>query len=137
MATFEAHLGRWLPNSARVLEVGAGSGALARRLGDAGHDVVAIDPDPSPGSGVQPMPVEQFTTDRPFDAVVCQRALHHVNDLEQALEAITAALVEDGTLLLHEFCWDLLDEPTGGWLHQQSRRLGLDVAADPAEFTGR
>lgn len=39
-----------------------------------------------------------------------------------------------GLVVAEEFCWDLLDDTTGRWLHHHSRRLGLDVADDPEEF---
>lgn len=50
------------------------------------------------------------------------RPLHHVDDLDRALGAIAAALAGGEILWLHEFSWELLDEPTGGWLHHHSRQ---------------
>jgi predicted RNA methylase len=38
----------------RLLEIGAGDGALARALADAGYEVLAIDPDPT-GAQVRPV----------------------------------------------------------------------------------
>ena len=67
---------------ARVLEIGAGRGEMARALIDAGYEVTAIDPAAEPGTQVQP--VALIDADGVFDAAVavacrlcrgaCQRA---------------------------------------------------------------
>ena len=70
------------PPPARVLEVGAGEGDLARALRAAGHDVAAIDPDPR-GDGVRGVALHEL--DEPagaFDAAVAIVSLHHVEPLE-------------------------------------------------------
>src|SRR5919202_5559733 len=60
----------------RVLEVGCGSGELARALADAGHDVTAIDPEAPEGPLFRRVTLEAFDDPRPFDAVVASRSLH-------------------------------------------------------------
>jgi hypothetical protein len=47
------------------------------------------------------------------------------------------ALVDDGLLLLHEFCWDRLDERTGRWLHHHLQRVGHHDDEDATSFLGR
>jgi 2-polyprenyl-3-methyl-5-hydroxy-6-metoxy-1,4-benzoquinol methylase len=52
----------------RLLEIGAGDGALARALADAGYEVLAIDPEPT---GAEVRPVALHELDEPpasFDA---------------------------------------------------------------------
>lgn len=126
--TFSTFLERWLPHhSARVLEVGAGAGDLTAELIARGHRVVAVDPDAPDGSAIRRVPIEEFRDDGTFDVVVAKRSLHHVGDLDRAFSAIIQALEDGGLLLLHEFCWDLLDESTARWLHEHLDRLNLEV----------
>jgi len=59
---------------ARVLEIGAGRGEMARALIDAGYEVTAIDPAAEPGTQVQP--VALIDADGVFDAAVAVVSLH-------------------------------------------------------------
>jgi SAM-dependent methyltransferase len=107
-----------------VLEVGCGEGALARALGGAGYDVSAIDPAAPPGAIFRRLKLEDLDArDGPFDAVVASRSLHHVADLEVALDRIVALLVPDCRLVLDEFAWDRLDVATADWYYGQIRAL--------------
>ena len=96
----------------RVLEVGCGEGRAALALAAAGHDVTAIDPVAPDGSIFQRVTLEEFAAADPFDAVVASRSLHHVPDLDFALEKI-ARLAP--LLIVEEFAWDRLDERTASW----------------------
>jgi SAM-dependent methyltransferase len=44
--------------------------------------------------------------------VVASFSLHHVHDLDAALEKLGRLLAPQGVLILDEFGWDLLDEQT-------------------------
>jgi SAM-dependent methyltransferase len=111
------------PAPARVLEVGCGRGELASALASAGYDVTAIDPEAPEGAIFRRVTLEDFEDDDPFDAVVASRSLHHIGDLRRA----TQKIAELGPLLvLEEFAWDRLDEPTADWWLAQRR-----VVADP------
>src|SRR5688500_2513925 len=68
------------PTPARVLEVGCGSGDLARELSAAGYDVLAIDPEAPEGPIFRRSTIEELDERSPFDAVVASRSLHHVGD---------------------------------------------------------
>lgn len=133
MERFSSFVQRWLPPQARVLEVGAGAGRLTAALSEAGHAVHPIDARPPGGSLAEPVEIERFRGGG-FDAVVAERSLHHVDDLDLAFARIADALTDGGLLLLQEVCWDLLDEPTGRWLHEHAARLGLAAADDPYGF---
>ena len=96
----------------RVLEVGCGQGRLALALAAGGHDVTAIDPVAPEGPIFQRVTLDEFESADPFDAVVAGRSLHHLPDLDGALEKI-AQLAP--LLIVEEFAWDRLDERTAAW----------------------
>ena len=103
------------PPPARVLEVGCGSGDLARALADRGYDVTAIDPEAPVGDIFRTTSLEDFDDVGPFDAVIAVRSLHHVHDLEGGLDKIHDLLAEGGVLILDEFAWDQMDRRTADW----------------------
>jgi len=78
---------------------------------------------------------EEVDDDGPFDAVVASMSLHHVHDLGAALDRIAGLLGRGGLLLLDEFAFDRLDEPTADWYHGQLRALaaarGREVPPSP------
>lgn len=117
-----------LPPHARVLEIGAGEGELAQRLADAGHDVVAIDPTVRSTFPVQQTTFEAF--DAPpesFDAIVSQLVLHHVEDLDAAMEKAARLLRPGGLLAIDDYGWERSDDPAfradRGDLHTSERML--------------
>jgi SAM-dependent methyltransferase len=119
----------WVPSQlppppARVLEVGCGRGELARLLDDAGYGVTAIDPAAPSGPLFRPLKLEDMDEDERFDAIVAVRSLHHVADLELALDKAVALLEPGGCLVLDEFAWDRLDLATAQWFHQQRGERG-------------
>jgi SAM-dependent methyltransferase len=109
-----------LPPSGRVLEVGCGSGDLARALDAAGNDVLAIDPEAPEGEIFRRVTLEQLDEPGPFDAVVASRSLHHIHDLAAALDKIGRLAP---LLVLNEFAWDRMDERTAQWFDGQRRVL--------------
>jgi SAM-dependent methyltransferase len=84
-----------LPAGGRVLEVGAGCGALAVRLQEAGFDVVPTDLEP-PHEWIHRLDLDnpEWTDDTrgPFDVVVCVETLEHVENPRQVLRSIRALL---------------------------------------------
>ena len=105
----------------RVLEVGCGrEGGVAPALADAGYDVLAIDPEAPEGRLYRRTTVEELDDPGPFDAVVAGRVLHHVDPLGPALDKL-AGLAP--LLLVDEFAWNHMDEPTVDWYESQHRLL--------------
>ena len=102
------------PPPARVLEVGAGDGALAGILTAAGYDVTAIDP-----AGEAPvLPVSLADLDAPprsFDAAVAMVSLHHVMPLEASLRRLSEVLRHGARLVIDEFDVAQLDERASAW----------------------
>jgi SAM-dependent methyltransferase len=101
---------------ARVLEVGCGEGELARALARAGHFVTAIDPRAPEGHIFQRVRLEEFSDPGPFDYVVASLSLHHIVDLERALDKVVDLLRTGGTLVVVEFAWDRFDRATVEWV---------------------
>jgi SAM-dependent methyltransferase len=116
-----------LPSSpARVLEVGAGGGELARILVADGHDVIAVDPEAPDGPPFRRERVEEHDG-AGYDVVVAARSLHHVDDLD----AVVAKLARIGRrLVLAEFAWERIDPATGAWLDE--RRAALPDSGRPS-----
>jgi SAM-dependent methyltransferase len=112
------------PAPARVLEVGCGNGDLARALGEAGYDVVAIDPAAPDGPIFRRIKLEDLEEDERFDAVVAARVFHHMGEnLEPNLERVARALEGGGPLVVEEFGPDRLDAATADWYEGQRRIL--------------
>jgi 2-polyprenyl-3-methyl-5-hydroxy-6-metoxy-1,4-benzoquinol methylase len=97
----------------RVLEVGCGrEGGVAPALAAAGYDVLAIDPHAPEGPIYRQVTLEELDDPGPFDAVVAGRVLHHINPLASALDKLVALAP---LLILDEFAWNHMDEPTIDW----------------------
>jgi SAM-dependent methyltransferase len=112
---------------ARVLEVGCGSGSLARALAAVDYRLVAIDPRAPVGDIFESVTLEEFSGTGPFDAVVANRALHHIPSLRGALDKIARLLAAGGLLIVHEHAWERMDEPTARWYLE--RRGAFDPTA--------
>jgi SAM-dependent methyltransferase len=105
----------------RVLEVGCGyEGGVAPALAAAGYDVLAIDPDAPAGPLYKRVTLEELDDPGPFDAVVAGRVLHHVDPLGPALDKLLALAPQ---LVLDEFAWNHMDEPTIDWYEAQHKVL--------------
>jgi SAM-dependent methyltransferase len=122
------------PVPARVLEVGAGDGELARALRTSGYEVTAIDPK-SESPDVEPVALADLP--RPphrFGAAVAVVSLHHVEPLESSIERLAAVSAPGAPLLLDEFDASALDERAAAWWLEQRRARGADETEAPAEL---
>jgi SAM-dependent methyltransferase len=117
------------PAPARVLEVGCGSGELARILASAGHRVLAIDPEAPEGAIFRRVRLEDLDDPGPFDAVVASWSLHHVHDLAAGLDRVRRLLGLDGRFVLDDFGWELVDLPTAAWLAEQEQTTPEELLA--------
>jgi SAM-dependent methyltransferase len=106
---------------ARVLEVGAGAGSLARALRAVGYDVLAIDPG-SDDSGVRAVALADL--DEPaasFAAAVAVVSLHHVDPLEESCRRLGEVVEPGGTIVVDEFDVGAFDlGPATWWLEQRA-----------------
>jgi len=122
------------PAPARILEIGAGEGELARRLRAAGYDVTAIDPR-STSSDVAPVALDALPQPpEPYDAAVAVVSLHHVDPLEASVERLAAVLSPGAPLLLDEFDVSALDERAAEWWLEQRRERGAEETESPGEL---
>jgi SAM-dependent methyltransferase len=120
------------PAPARVLEVGAGDGALAAALAGAGYDVVALDP--AGGDGVLALPLHELDApDASFDAAVAIVSLHHVQPLARSCRRLGDVLKPGAPLIVDEFDVDRLDERAAAWWLAQRRAIGSPRDETPAE----
>ena len=108
---------------ARVLEVGCGSGQLALALAEHGFDVVAVDPQAPDGPTFRKVALEDFIDEQGFDAVVASLSLHHIHDLEGALDTIASLLPPRGPLVVQEWASERLTGATARWWYEQRRAL--------------
>jgi len=125
--------------SLRLLEVGAGSGELARALMDAGHSVVAVDASTEAVARARELGVDARHADwhdfddGTFDAILFTRSLHHIDRLQQAIDRCWPMLTQDGRVLLEEVSFADVDPPTVQWLTTSLRELAargvIDVPA--------
>ena len=88
----------------KALDVATGAGHVARRLGEAGCDVVTVDPAP----GMQPDVVSRAEdlpfADDSFDVVVCRIAAHHFPYIERAVAEM--ARVSRRLLVIDDLLFD-------------------------------
>ena len=119
---------------ARVLEVGAGDGELARELRGAGYDVVAIDPGGAAEGVRQVALLDLDEPDGSFDAAVAVVSLHHVEPLGPSCERLARLVRSGGVLAVDELDVERLDERATAYWTAQRRAAGLDAPEDPAQM---
>jgi ubiquinone/menaquinone biosynthesis C-methylase UbiE len=143
-----------LPHPAQqILEIGCGNGYLTLELARDGHEVIGIDlspeiievaersraahPDP-PGFGSLRYICTDVNTwragDASFDAVIFNRSLHHLSELEQTIAKVKRLLKPGGRIICQDYAYDRFDEQTACWLYQMQRLLFLSehYVSDPA-----
>lgn len=92
--------------SARILEIGAGTGDQAQQLSALGHDVVAIDIEASTYRNNQVFPVMDYDgvalpfPSASFDVIYSSNVLEHVADLD-AMLGETARVLKPGGYAVH------------------------------------
>jgi SAM-dependent methyltransferase len=104
---------------AAVLEVGCGSGALTRALWARGYDALGIDPDAPLGGQFVRTTLEEFRPPTEFDAGVAVRSLHHLHDIDRALDNLRSAIKPGGRLVIFEFAIENVDASAERWLDRR------------------
>jgi hypothetical protein len=85
---------------------------------------LAIDPRAPEGPIFRRTTLEALRDEGPFDAALASLALHHVDDLDVALDKLHSLLRRDAPLVVRDFAWDLVDEPTARWDYDRLGREG-------------
>ena len=100
----------WSAGATTALDVGTGGGHVARRLREAGLQVVTTDPAPGMQPDVVSRGEELPFADGSFDVVVSRLAAHHFEDVAAALHEM--ARVARGTVIVvdNTFAGDALEE---------------------------
>jgi SAM-dependent methyltransferase len=122
------------PPPARVLEVGAGDGALACALAAAGYDVAAIDPKSDSPRVDRVALADLPDPPAPFDAAVAVVSLHHVEPLDASVERLAGVLAPGAPLLLDALDISALDEAAALWWLEQRAARGEPEPETPAEL---
>jgi SAM-dependent methyltransferase len=115
----------------RVLEIGCGAGELALTLRAEGCNLIAIDPDAPEGPPFRKTTLEAFSDPQPFACVIAMRVLHHIHDLDGAVNKIAGMLVPGGPLILEDFGWNLMDDRTLAWYFERQQALGRGPRGSP------
>jgi SAM-dependent methyltransferase len=124
------------PPPARVLEIGAGDGSLARALREAGYDVTAVDPMAEPDSGVEPIPLHAVDAPpRHFDAAAAVVSLHHVVPLGESLRRLSEVMRHGARLVVDEMDLDAYDARAAVWWlgHSKLDKQPQDMLAELQE----
>jgi SAM-dependent methyltransferase len=104
------------PAPASVLEVGCGPlGGFVPALLDAGYEAVGVDPEAPDGPDYRRTEFERYEPPRRVDCVVASLSMHHVADLDAALDRLEALLAPGGVLVVIEWAWERFDEATARW----------------------
>lgn len=99
-----------------VLEVGCGPiGGFVPALLASGREAVGVDPLAPDGPPYRRTTVEELAADGSFGAVVACASLHHVQDLAALADRLAALLAPGGRVVVVEWAWERIDEPTARW----------------------
>ena len=110
---------------ARVLEIGAGAGRLARALRAAGYDVVAIDPRSNGDDEVRAVALAELAEPAgSFAAAVAVVSLHHVDPLEESCRRLGELVEPGGRLVVDEFDVGAFDLGAASWWLEQRAAIG-------------
>jgi SAM-dependent methyltransferase len=122
-------LAQLAPPPLRILDVGCGTGKVARGLQARGYDVVAIDQSAELVQQTRALGVEARVAawpsfaDSPFDVVLFARSLHHIQPLAEAVSHAHRLLVPSGLVIVDDFAWTEIDPITAEWFYGAVRLL--------------
>ncbi len=89
----------WAAGARTALDVGSGGGHVARRLCEAGLEVVTVDPAPGMQADVRAFAENLPFADASFDVVACRAAVHHFADIAAGVREL-ARVAADRVLVV-------------------------------------
>lgn len=89
----------WAAGARTALDVGSGGGHVARRLREAGLEVVSVDPAPGMQADVQAFAEDLPFADGSFDVVATRAAVHHFADVAAGVREL-ARVAADRVLVV-------------------------------------
>ncbi len=89
----------WAARAATALDVATGGGHVARRLREAGLDVITCDPAPGMQADVVCHAEHLPFADASFDVVTCRTAAHHFADVRESMREM-ARVARDRVLIV-------------------------------------
>lgn len=100
----------------RALEIGCGNlGGFVPYLRGDGYDAIGVDPDAPDGPAFHQVEFESYDVTQPVDVVIACTSLHHVDDLDLAVDRIVATLEPEGLFIVVEWAIEAFDEATARW----------------------
>jgi SAM-dependent methyltransferase len=82
----------------------------------AGYAAVGVDPHAPAGAAYRQVAFETYEPPSTVDAVVSVQALHHLTDLQAAVERMDGMLAPGAVVVIVEWAWERIDEATARWL---------------------
>ncbi len=123
----------------RILEVGCGSGELAKQLHSLGHEVIAIDSSEKTVEDARRLGIDARVADFPdfeedrFDVILFTRSLHHISPLTPALDQARHLIRPSGLLVVEDFAYSDTNEYTAAWFYRVLKLLEACGILLPAE----
>jgi len=130
-----------LPDRARILEVGCGTGQLTTTFADAGFEIVAVEPGPDlaaharantekyPNVQLEVSMLEDYENDTPFDLVLAAQSFHLV-DRARRFEIAASKLKPSGSLAIVYNFRTRGDSPSHDAMREAYLRFCPDLPTD-------
>jgi SAM-dependent methyltransferase len=100
----------WAAGAGSALDVGSGGGHVARRLREAGIQVVSVDPAPGMQADVQASAEDLPFADGSFDVVACRVAAHHFADVGAAVREMARVAADRVLVVDNLFMGETVEE---------------------------
>ena len=100
----------WASGARTALDVATGGGHVARRLREAGIEVVSCDPAPGMRPDVVCRAEDLPFADSSFDAVVTRVAAHHFDDVGRAVSEMARVSARDVLIVDNSYMGDAIEE---------------------------
>jgi len=123
----------------RILEVGCGSGAVAKQIQNLGYEIIALDSSVKAIDAAKELGIDARIAnfpdfaEAPFDVILFTRSLHHIRPLKSALQRAHQLLKPSGLLIVEDFAFNDTSEYTAAWFYRLLKLLDSCDVLLPAE----